>query len=376
MKKFCQSSFLSRLFYKLDLNDKIKKMKKFKLTIITLSAFILLCSMAWVRLNVLKPALVVLPNHIRNIAIIDRTLQDETKNTKTEQLLTGELFKQDEQAILKALLLIIVPFDGTIDACAEFNLYNIVRTAERIKGGGTKTTFPAPMGWNQVNELCDKHQADALLSIEIFDSDFIIANPIGIARQVLEGNALTGGGFRVTAVAVINYGIRLYDPATQKILDEYQVTHRINFDATGSTTQDAFNHLLNKIEAINQTSYAAGRIYGERISPSYYRVTRYFYDRPRRDHNLRAGVRKSEVADWNGAIDSWTKALDSKRRVARRAAFNIAVAYEVLGDLQKAKEWAANSYTEYGEKRGNDYFNELVYRIREEAEIKRQVPPE
>ncbi len=369
MKKNRLFSILSMLFYKFDLNDKFFTMKKISLTILAIAVFILLCSMAWVRINVLKPALVVLPNHIRNIAIIDRTLQEETKNTKTEQILTGELFKQDEQAVLKAI-------DGTIDACAEFNLYNIVRTAERIKGGGTKNSFPAPMEWKQVKELCEKHQADALLSIEIFDSDFIIANPISIARQILEGNALAGGGFRVTAVAVINYGIRLYDPATQKILDEYQVAHRINFDATGSTTQDAFNHLLNKMEAINQTSYAAGRIYGERISPSYYRVTRYFYDKPRRDHNLRAGVRKSEVADWNGAIDSWTKALDSKRRVARRAAFNIAVGYEVLGDLEKAKEWAANSYTEYGEKRGNDYFNELVYRIREEAEINRQVPPE
>ena len=66
--------------------------------------------------------------------------------------------------------------------------------------------------------------------------------------------------------------------------------------------------------------------------------------------------------------------MNAKRRIAGRAAFNIAVAYEVLGDLEKAREWASKSYVEFNEKRGNDYYNILVYRIREEAEIRRQVP--
>ncbi|MFO7657339.1 MAG: DUF6340 family protein [Bacteroidales bacterium] len=342
-------------------------MKNVLLSIFACMAIILLCSMAWVRLNILQPALITLPEHIRDIAVIDRTLQDATSKTKTEQVLTGEMFKQDEQALKRAI-------DGTLEVCAEFNMFKIIRTAERFKGGGTKTTFPAPMPWDQINDICNKHQADAILSIEIFDTDFIIANPVNLALQVLEGNALKGGGFRVTAVAVINYGVRLYDLANKKILDEYQVTHRLNFEGSGSNAQDAMNHLLNKVEGINNTSYAAGRIYGERISPSYYRVTREFYNKPKKDNNLRAGVRKSEVADWNGAIESWTKALNGKRKVARRAAFNIAVAYEVLGDLEKAKEWAAKSYTEYGEKLGNDYFKILQHRIREEAVIKRQVP--
>lgn len=341
-------------------------MKKTKIILLGFTLFILFSSMAWVRLNILQPALITLPEHVRNIAVIDRTLQDATSQTKTEQVLTGEMFKQDEQALLKAI-------NGTLDVCAEYNMFKIIRTAERMKGGGTKTTFPAPLTWNQVSELCNKHQADAIMSIEIFDSDFIIANPVNIALQVLEGNALKGGGFRVTAVAVINYGVRLYDPTNKKILDEYQVAHRLNFEGTGSTAQDAFNHLLNKIEAINRVSYEAGRMYGERISPSYYSITREFYNKPKRDRNLIAGVRKSQVADWKGAIESWTKALDGKRKVARRAAFNIAVAYEVLGELEKAKEWAAMSFTEYGEKRGNDYHRALVYRIREEAVIKRQV---
>jgi tetratricopeptide (TPR) repeat protein len=358
---------LSNMFNKFDLTKNKKAMKKLILYLFAFAFIIILCSMAWVRINILKPALIVLPAHIKNIAIIDRSLQEETSENKAEEVLTGELFKQDEQAVRQTI-------EGTIDVCSEFNLYQLIRTYEHLKGGGTKSTFPEPMDWIQVSELCKKHKSDALLSVEIFDSDFIIANPVSIARQVLEGKALSGAGFHVSAVAVINYGVRLYDPYGRIILDEYHVTHRLNYEGNGATPQDAFNHLLNKIEAINQTSYAAGRLYGERISPSYYTAVREFYNRPKRNNDLRTGVRKSEVADWNGAIESWTQALNAKRRIAGRAAFNIAVAFEVLGDLEKAREWAARSYTDYEEKRGNDYYKILDYRIREEAEIKRQVP--
>ena len=342
-------------------------MRKIKIFVVAALGFLLLSSMAWVRINLVKPAMYVFPDHIRNITIIDRSVPDESVRNKIEEALTGEMFKQDVQAVRKVT-------DGMVDACAEFNLYQLEKTPERYKGGGSKSVFPVPLDWDEVSRLCEKYHSDAILAIEIFDSDFLVANPAQILKQAAENALISGSGYNVNGIAVINFGIRLYDPATQKIVDEYQVSHRMNFDAGGYTVQDAVNHVLNKVEAINQTSYYAGRTYGERITPSYYSVVREFYNKPKKNNDLRAGVRKSEVADWNGAIESWTKALNAKRKIAGRAAFNIAVAWEVLGDLDKAKEWARKSYTEYEEKRANDYYNMLVYRQREEAIIRRQVP--
>ena len=339
-------------------------MRRIKLLGIAIPAILILSGMAWVRLNILKPAFLVLPDHIKKVAIIDRTLSDESVKNKMEEVLTGEFFRQDEQAVRRVI-------EGMTDACAEFNLYQMERTPDRYVGGGTKTSFPVPLDWDKVSQLCTKYSSDAILSIEIFDSDFLVTNPVQAIKQAAEGAILNSGGYQVNGIAVINFGIRLYDPVNKKIVDEYQVSQRLNFNAGGYTVQDAANTVLNKVEAINQTGYYAGRLYGERISPSYYSVTREFYNKPKKNDDLRAGVRKSEVADWNGAIESWTKALNAKRKIAGRAAFNIAVAYEVLGDLEKAKEWAAKSYTEYEEKRGNDYYNALVYRQREESVIRK-----
>jgi Family of unknown function (DUF6340) len=342
-------------------------MKKVTVLLIASLAFFLLSSMAWVRINLLQPASYVYPDYIKKVAILDRSVSNDAKKNKVEEAVTMEIYNQDEQAVRRLT-------EGLMDACSEYNLYQMERINERYAGGGKKSVFPKPLTWDEVSALCKKYQADAILAIEIFDSDFILANPAQIVKQAVEGALIPGNGVNLNGVAVINFGIRLYDPASKKIADEYQVSNRMNINAGAYSVQDVVNYALNKVDAVNQAGYYAGRTYGERITPSYYSVVREFYNKPRKNTDLRSGVRKSEVADWNGAIESWTRALNARRKIAGRAAFNIAVGWEVLGDIEKAKEWASTSYTDYNDKMAKDYYDQLVYRQREEAIIKRQIP--
>lgn len=327
--------------------------------------FLVLSSSAWVKLTLIRPSEMVLPDHIKTIAMIDRTMQLETTQNKIEQVVTGELFHQDEQAVVRIT-------DGFIEACSGMERFRPVRTAEKYNSNGTKTTFPSPMDWNTIDEICSRHQADAVLSIEIFDTDFILTNsPVKIDTKDDQGNLRTSLEFKATGVAVINFGIRLYDAANRVILDEYQTSHRLNFDAQAGTLQAALNQLLDKSEAINRAGYDAGFYYGQRITPTYYQVTRYFFDKPKKE--LGAGVRYSEVGDWQGAINAWLKIVDrGDRKEAGRAAYNIAVAHEVLGDLEQAKSWAARSHTEFEEKDADEYYKMLVNRIREENVVREQ----
>jgi hypothetical protein len=333
-------------------------MKRFKVLMVLVSAFILFCSTTWVNITLTRPAAVPLPSEIKSIAIIDRTLQEKTRNNQIEKTLTGEAFKQDEQAVREVIM-------GIIERCSEYNKFSFVKTDERTISNFTKNTFPTMLSWKEVEDLCKKYKTDAILSIELFDSDFLITPNIGSITNPLQVSA--------NGVAVINLGIRIYYPATKTIVDELKINHRIDVGANTTSIAGAVNTILDKTDAINRTSYESGRIYGDRISPSFYTVTREFFDKPKKNQNLRAGVHKSQVADWKGAIESWTKALDDRKsKVRRRAAYNIAVGYEVLGDLQKAKEWASKAFTEYGEKDAKPYYDALVYRINEEEALKQQ----
>jgi hypothetical protein len=342
-------------------------MKRITYFIASFAVFMLLTSSAWVNLTLMRPSAIALPDHIKTIALIDRSIQEESPQNKLEQVVTGEMFRQDEQAVMKIT-------DGFIEACSGTQRYQTIRTAEKYKSNGTKNTFPEPLDWNTIDEICKRHQSNAVLAIEIFDTDFILTNsPIKIETTNDKGVIIPRIEIKATGVAVINFGIRLYDATNRVILDEYQTTHRLNLDAQAPTLQAALNQILDKTEAINRASFDAGFIYGERISPTYYKVTRYFFDKPKKE--LGAGVRYSEVADWKGAINAWMKVVEKgDRKDAGRAAFNIAVAYEVLGDLEQAKSWAARSHTEFEEKEADDYYKKLVDRIREENVVNKQMP--
>jgi hypothetical protein len=337
-------------------------MKKLKLLLITGLIYMVFSNSAWVNLTLVRPSELVIPDYIQSIALIDRTKQEDSKQNKTEQILTGEAFRQDEQAVFQL-------GEGFIEACSGTKRFITVRTGERFASDGTKNSFPKPLDWEKVTELCNKNQTDALLSVEIFDTDFILTNnPVKVETRDEGGRIVTRVVFRASGVAVINMGIRLYDAANRVILDEYQTTHRMNFEGEAGTLQGAINAMLDKVEATNRASYESGFTYGERITPTYYQVTRYFFNSPKK--KLGAGVRYSEVGDWKNAIGEWTKVVNSgKRKHAGRAAYNIAVGYEVLGDMEKAKEWAARSHTEFQEKDADEYYKMLCNRIIEERMV-------
>ena len=80
-------------------------------------------------------------------------------------------------------------------------------------------------------------------------------------------------------------------------------------------------------------------------------------------HKFKAGFRRAEVANWQGAIEIWSEMVENvKRKTAGRACLNIAVAHEVLGNTDLALEWAQKSYEYYNDKLGRDYAKILLRR--------------
>lgn len=344
-------------------------MKKI-LRVFTLVVILVLCSSsAWVNLTLMQPALINLPQDIQTLIIVDRTFSSDTKKNKIEEIVTGEVMNQDVQAVQHAI-------DGVISTVEGAPRFKIIRTTEKYTGDNTGKVFPEALSWSTIDQLCIKYKADAVLVIETFDSDYLITNGTRFVTQTTkEGLPIKLPQIYAEGVGTVNMGFRLYDPTTKTIADQHLFSHQMRWDATATSITDAVAGILNKIEAINQVSYEAGREYALRITPTYYRVTRYFYNRPKRIDKLMEGVRRSEVADWEGAISSWKEAMNDakKRKHKGRIALNIAVGYEVLGDMDQALKWASQAYTDYGEDMARDYASDLKARIREEEVVKQQL---
>lgn len=329
---------------------------------------ILFCSSTSVKLTLLRPAVIDVPQHIKTLVIIDRTASPESRVNALEEVMTGELMRQDEQAAQNAI-------EGVVETIQNAPRFKIIRGTERYKGESSGMVFPEALPWRIIQNLCQKYNADGVVAIETLDSDYIVTNTSRkVEEQDKDGNKILVVKHYAEGVATINLGFRMYDPTGQGITDQYHFSETRRWQHSGATPAAAVQGMIDKTASINQTSRYAGNLYGERISPVYYTISRYIYDKPKKNSKLTEGVRKSKVADWDGAIDAWMVAYrKGKAKHRGRAAYNIAVAYEVLGDLDKALEWSAKAYTEFDEKRADEYHHALKRRINEEAIVRMQM---
>jgi hypothetical protein len=305
--------------------------------------------------NVQEPARVSVPPGVKSIALIDRTIAEDRERNLLEGIVTGEGTKQDKLATQ-------IVIDGLNNRLID--RFDVKRTGEKLKGSGSGVAFPAQLSWEKIEELCNIHQSDAIISLETYDSDFIVTRG-SIGEKGLE---ISAGG-----VAKIDCGFRFYYPGARIIIDEFKFTHQENWSTGGNTIEAAIGTVINKNAAIQEASYKAGLVYADRVIPSWYRVHREYFKKSKGNFDLEQGARMMESNDWDRAIEALERAVNTGHpKTKGRAAHNLAIVHEILGELETAKKWASDAWGLYGNKRSRDYGYILTRRINEQKRLEKQ----
>jgi hypothetical protein len=299
--------------------------------------------------NVIIPALIDVPDHIKVAAMIDRTLVEDDASNIIEGVFTGEMIGEDKLATQ-------ILMDGVHTMLENAATISLKRTTEVYPGGSPfSAAFPEPLSWEEIEALCEKYQADAIVAIEKFDSDFIIVPG-------------------VNQTATVKAGIRLYDPASKSIIDQYQYSHQESWGSGALSLEAAINGLISKNAAIKEASYEAGIEYGRRLSPSWYRISREYFRKSKGDDVFAEGARMMEVNDWDAAKEALYQAVENGHRKTKgKAAHNLAVVFEIEGNLEEAKAWAQEAWGKYKNKKSKDYLYDLNRRIDEMALVNQQL---
>jgi len=298
-----------------------------------------------------------LPENIHTIAVVNRSLtKNEDNKSVIESVVSGEIAGSDKNASDECL-------KGVYDRIKGSKQISIViPTKTRLYGTGTRVT-PELLDWKTVKHICDSTKADALLVLETFDSNSdILSNAVNTAvNSVLTGTPPPPPLHQIRMNVMCYW--RLYDPGSQKIIDQYQSTSYLNFDGGASVIA------IPPPGALSQTAFHAGEEYIQRFLPNYYYVNRSLFKRGKdgEKQQFLTAFRKTEVADWEGALQVWEPLTKSNnRKNAGRACLNMAVANEVLGKTDQALIWAKKGYEDYGNKLARDYQSQLQYRLRYE----------
>lgn len=313
-----------------------------------------------VSVNSIRPADIEVPADIKTLLIVDRTIPDKSLLNILEGVLTGELPEEDKAS----MQFLTNAMRAELTTSPRFQ---IKLATERLSGNSLTSAFPEALPWDQISGLCEKYAADAVIAVEIFDTDFIITNGKRVKKVTEEGVEREVDEYYAQGVNNLKMGLRLYNPKTNEILDQQVLTEKGTWNAAANSKAAALLALIDKADATHQLSSLIGADYAYRISPMYVQLTRSFRGKSRKTPALERGSRLADVGKWEEAIDVWTNAIaGSREKDQGYLSYNIAVAHEILGNMSEAREWAAKSYTDYGNKTGNLYLKLINLRIENE----------
>ena len=331
--------------------------------------FISSCS-SFINMNVtmLEPGGVYLNPGINTIALVNRAISVPKKENRIEAIVTMEGENEDKQGRQQIL-------EGLNAALIQSPRLKSKITGIELKGDGTGTTFPAPISWDSVALLCNQNGVDALLALETYDSDCIITHTTGnVQVNNAFGIPIPTVQFNVTQKIIIKAGFRLYDPKTRIIVDQYTFSYWQTYTSQGSGLGEAIAALANRQLSVNQTSSDAGYYYEKHLSPSFMTERRHLYKKAG-SSPLAIGSRMAIVGNWAEATDYFKQALQSgtNRKTCGRAAYNLALAAEIKGDLFEAKNWISKSYGEYNNSQAPYYQNTLNRRYNDMMKLNQQM---
>jgi hypothetical protein len=308
-------------------------------------------------LSVLQPAPVSLPSYIKNVAVVNRT--QPAKKSKVfdaiDKIVTLEGAKTDEDAAEETI-------EGLTDELKKntrFEEIKMVKESDLVTN--TPGMFPAPLSWDVVEKYCDDNNADALFSLELFDTDSkidysvyktSIRTPFGTVPSIEQ---------QANMHTLVKAGWRIYDLRDKEILDEAAVARTLNYYGRGVNPLLAVQALINKKEAVKEVGNAAGHAYAFRIIPLWIRVSRDYYVRG--TNNFKIAKRKAQTGNWDEAAKLWQEETNNpKRKVAGRACYNMAIINEINGHLDEAIKWAQKAYENYNNRQALYYVNILKNR--------------
>jgi hypothetical protein len=329
-------------------------------------AFLLASCQPTLQLQVLQPAQIDIPAHIQKIGIINRTVpaKDDRVLNVLEGILTGESIGADRMGAEQAIA-------AVRQELMQSNRYEVSVPAVAMDGN-SPLSFKGPLDTKTVREICSQFHLDAIIVLELFDSDSRIQVAPRTRETRVNGKPVMVTDFVANANLSVQSAWKFYDDSTGNIVDDNRFEHVSRFSGAGPDPDAARMALPSKRDAINQAAFQAGAVYGHRIAPYWTTVTRQYYKKG--NEAMGEAAKFSKEGRWNEAVPIWQKETkNSDPVVAGKAYYNLAIACEREGNLTLALEYATTAWQQYKNKWARDYINVLNNRVYNRQRLQQQM---
>jgi hypothetical protein len=316
------------------------------------------------KIQVMQPAAVELPDHVQSIVIVDRSVpENNLGQVLVDALLSGRDLAMENPGRQQAV-------SGLRNTLANIPRFKVRSSSIKIQTS-VERSFPPPLSWITVDSICKAYTGDAIAALEYY---FVAARTRKSQREVTSDDKdkkeVKTIEYTMEKTAKVTFGWKLYDSKTRTILDEYRDEKSESWSKTVQTEVESMFALSGS--NVNQISYNAGAAYGDRFTSLWVTVSRKYYGSG--SGLMSAAKAKSKAGDWDGAVDIWKEILrKSDKELAGKAAYNMAVACEVKGELDWAKEWAEKSWSQFGNQQARGYVSAIDNRIADRKRLNEQM---
>lgn len=260
----------------------------------------------------------------------------------------------------------------------NYDLENYIFNLSHIINDGPKYQMASDTGillnlysddtldWSLVNDLCYNLEVDGIIFIKNFSSE------VRIYESLMFGYPYY--------VPIYKYAYIYYPKVTLEFIDAYN--HKIE-DVSSFRLYEKWEEVLefdqnvpeffNKFDDLfNEYLYNLAMQYAEKITPGWKLENRLFYSTGNTDFIKAAKYVRDE--NWEQAKQIWESYKNSKKWAhSNYAYYNLALAYEMEGNLEKALEYASYTVLNYNNYYAKNYVKLLRERILDQERIKKQL---
>lgn len=315
------------------------------------------CSpMAEISIQVIEPATITLPPYVNQVAFLNHSYVPNYQKTDTAGFSPKEIY------ILDTVINNQV-FRGLQDGLNESPLFDLDSIHIIQFRRNDTIDFLAPLTSDQLRAVEQSEQAEALISMEYYH----IQDTISLERLPMD---LMG-----KRQIISNTIWRIYDLSIDSVFDEYMLRDTVEWYVYGYDGYTILQGLPEFINSIRAGSYNAGLKYGQRISPSWFEVPRFYYTSG--GEAMREAGKLAAMGDWQGAAEIWkVLAYQDKGKIAAKACFNMALVCEIEDLLIPSLDWAIKSYFIKQDPVTKDYIDQLKVRYEKQKVLRNQLPGE
>jgi len=315
------------------------------------------CSpMAEISIQVMEPAKITLPTYVNQVAFLNHSYVPNYQSEDTSGLSQREIYILD--TVINNQI-----FQGLQDGLNESPLFDLDSIHIIQFRRNDTINFLEPLTRDQIYAVKKSEQAEAIISLEFYQ----IKDTIKIKTYQLDLAAHR---------QIITHTVwRIYDLSLDSLFDEYMLKDTTDWVVIGDDTYYVMQGLPEFINSLRTASYNAGLKYGQRISPTWFEVPRFYYTSG--GEGMREAGKLAATRDWKGAAEIWKElAYQENEKIAAKACFNMALVCEIEDLMIPALDWAIKSYFIKQDPVTKEYIDQLKVRYRKQKVIKTQLPAE